>query len=299
MSRAPPAGATAEAYVLSYFRTESEALHLAVSDDGAAFTALNDNDAVLTSDVGAESIRDPFLYDDGDQFHLLGTDSWHSDHVVHATSPDLVEWSDPERLPVMADVEGTLNTWAPECYYDREAGVTRLLWSSTVSDGEPPDDPAEQDAYDHRIWAAETTDFETVSDPEVFLDPGYTVIDATVAYHDGEYLLAVKDERGANAVDTDHKDVSLGRSDTGSGPFTPLSDPVTPAPVEGPTLYRADGEWRMLYDHFIEGHYGASRSSDGEHWERADDAVAVPEGVRHGSVLGVERDVAERLRDAF
>ncbi|MFB6120732.1 MAG: glycoside hydrolase family 43 protein [Halobacteriaceae archaeon] len=299
MSRAPPAATASEAYVLSYFRTEAEALHLAVSDDGYDFTALNGGDAVLESDVGAESIRDPFLYDDGERFHLLGTDGWHSDHVVHATSPDLVAWSAPERLPVMADVEGTLNTWAPECYYDREAGVTRLLWSSTVGAGEAPDDPAEQAAYDHRIWAAETTDFESFTDPEVFLDPGFNVIDATVARHDGEYLLAVKDERGANTVDTDHKDVAIGRAETGRGPFTPLSDPVTPAPVEGPTLYRADGEWLLLYDHFIEGDYGASRSPDGEAWERADDAVSVPEGVRHGSVMGVERGVVESLRDAL
>jgi len=299
MSRAAPSATAAEAYVLSYFRTESEALHLAVSDDGREFAALNGGDAVLESDVGAESIRDPFLYDDGERFHLLGTDGWHSDHVVHAASPDLIEWSDPERVPVMADVDGTLNTWAPECYYDEEAGVARLLWSSTVTDGDPPDDPAEQEAYDHRIWACETDDFESFSDPEVFLDPGHNVIDATVAHHDGAYLLAVKDERGANSVDTDHKDVSLGRAETGDGPFTPLSDPVTPAPVEGPTLYRAGGEWWMLYDHFIEGHYGASRSPDGENWERADDAVSVPEGVRHGSVLGVERGVVEGLRDAL
>lgn len=282
--------------MLSYFRTESEALHLATSHDGYAFEPVAGGDAVLESDVGAESVRDPFLYDDGERFHLLGTDGWHSDSVVHATSPDLRSWSDPELLPVMGDVEGTLNAWAPECYYDREAGVHRLLWSSTVSDGPAPDDPAEQDAYDHRIWSVETEDFETFSDPAVFLDPGFNCIDATVAFHDGEYLLAVKDERGSNDLDTEGKDVLLGRSETGRGPFTPLSAPVTPAPVEGPTLYRTDDEWLMLYDHFIEGHYGASRSPDGEEWTVADDAVSVPEGVRHGSVLGVARDVAEGLR---
>jgi len=297
MPRGPP-GTGGDAYVLSHFRTEHEALHLAVSDDGRAFEALNGGDAVLESDVGAESIRDPFLYDNGERYHLLGTDGWHSQHVVHATSPDLRTWSDPELLPAMTGVEGTLNTWAPECYYDREAGVHRLLWSSTVSDGDPPDDPAEQDAYDHRIWAAETTDFESLSEPEVFLDPGFTVIDATVTFHEGEYLLAVKDERGANSLDTDGKDVVVARATDGGGPFRPLSDPVTPAPVEGPTTYRAGGEWRMLYDRFLEDRYGASRSADGHDWAVADD-VAVPEGVRHGSVLAVGADVLAGLRAAY
>lgn len=281
-------------FVLSHFRTEAEALHYAVSRDGYEWTALNDGEAVLRSDVGAESIRDPFLVrDESETYHLLGTDGWASERIVHATSEDLIEWSDPELVPVMGDVPGVRNTWAPECFHDRESGVYRLVWSSTVNPGGDPD------AYDHRIWTASTPDFETFSAPSCLFDPGYTVIDACVVRHDGEYLMAFKDERGENTLDTDHKDVRLARAPSGGGPFADVTGPVTPGPVEGPSVFHNGEEWLVLYDHFIEGRYGASRSDDARDWEVCDSAMTFPAGLRHGSVIEIEDDVGERLLETF
>lgn len=269
-------------YLFSYFRSDEEALFLATSSDGYRFEAANGGEAVLAGEVGAESLRDPFLCRDGaGTFHLLATDGWESDAVVHATSPDCRTWSDQERLPVMGDVPGTRNAWAPEAVYERETDRWRLFWSSTVSETGP------EDLLDHRIWTATTPDFEAFADPEVMLDPGYSVIDATVRRRDGAYHLAVKDERGANDLDTDYKAVRTAVADRADGPWEGLGEFVTPAPVEGPTLYRADGDWLLLYDHFVEGRYGASRSADFETWTVVDDEVTVPEGARHGSVLEV------------
>jgi hypothetical protein len=280
-------------FVFAHFRTESEALHYAISHDGYAWEALNDGNAIYRSDIGAESIRDPFLLQDRDgTYHLLGTDGWTSQSIVHATSPDLIEWSDPELLPVMADVPGTRNTWAPESFYDREADVFRLIWSSTVN---PDGDPENRD---HRIWTCSTPDFETFSAPSCLFDPGYNVIDACVVAHDDAYLMAFKDERGENSVDTDHKDIRLARAPSGGGPFTTVTDPVTPAPVEGPTMFHNGEEWLMLYDHFIEGRYGASRSADASDWAVCDSLMRFPDGLRHGDVIEVEDAVGERLREA-
>lgn len=295
-------------FVLAHFRTEAEALHYAVSDDGYEWEALNGGEAILRSDVGAESIRDPFLIEDRDgTYHLLGTDGWWSENVVHATSEDLLEWSDPELVPVMGDVPGVRNTWAPECFYDREADVYRLVWSSTVDSDEglgrggntDTDTETDTDALDHRIWTCSTPDFETFSAPSCLFDPGYNVIDACVVRLDGEYLMAFKDERGENTVDTDHKDVRLARAPVGGGPFADVTEPVTPAPVEGPTVFHNGEEWLVLYDHFIEGRYGASRSDDARHWEVCDSAMEFPDGLRHGDVLEVPDAVGERLREAF
>lgn len=281
-------------YVLAHFRTEAEALHYAVSEDGYEWDPLNGGEAVLRSDVGNESIRDPFLVRDrGGTYHLLGTDSWDSDAIVHATSPDLVEWSDPELVGIMADVPGVRNTWAPECFYDRELDVYRLVWSSTVNPGGDPD------ARDHRIWTCSTTDFESFGAPAVLFDPGYTVIDACVVRHSGEYLMAFKDERGENDLDTDHKDVRLAHAPSGGGPFADVTGPVTPGPVEGPTLFHNGQEWLVLYDHFIEGRYGASRSDDAREWTVCDGRMSFPDGIRHGDVLEVDDAVGRRLRAAF
>lgn len=281
-------------YLLSYFRTEAEALHLATSDDGLDWTAVNGNEPVLEGEVGGESLRDPFLIEDRDgTYHLLATDGWQSTDIVHATSTDLQSWSDQELLPVMRDVPGTKNAWAPECFYDREAGVYRLLWSSTVDPETGPDE------YDHRIWSCSTPDFETFSASACVFDPGYNVIDATVAYDDGEYLMAFKDERGENSLDTDYKATRLARAPSGGGPFRGVTDFVTPGPVEGPTLFRADGEWRMLYDHFLEDRYGASRSPDGREWTVCTDELSTPDDVRHGSVIEIPDDLGRDLRAAL
>jgi len=281
------------AFVMSFFRTGVEAMHLAVSTDGYDWETLNGGDPVLRGSVRTETLRDPFLFADRDgTFHLLSTDGWESQYIVHATSPDLVEWSDQTALPVMADVDGAKNAWAPECYYDHENETYRLLWSSTVET-----DPGED--YNNRIWSATTDDFGTVEPAERFVDPGYEVIDATVISRDGTYHMALKDERGVNELTTDYKAVRTTTAADGGGRFDDLSGLITPSPVEGPTLFRNDGEWWLFYDYFLEDRYGASRSTDFETWETFDDEVSFPDRPRHASVLEVDAAVVEGLRDAW
>ncbi len=167
-------------YLMSYFRTVSEALHLALSQDGLDWTPLNNNEPVLRGQVGSRTLRDPHITraEDG-AYHLLSTNGWASRSIIHASSCDLLHWSAQEVVPVMATIEGTRNCWAPECYYDAEERVYRLIWSSTVRTGGP------DRLWDHRIWSTATPDFKHYTPPTLFFDPGYSVIDATVAHHDG------------------------------------------------------------------------------------------------------------------
>ena len=281
-------------YLFSYFRTESEALHLALSQDGFAFEELNGNKPILEPPPDAGTMRDPFILqaEDG-RFHLLATGGWSSTDIVHASSDDLITWSDQRPVPVMGDVPGTRNCWAPEAFYGREDGSYRLIWSSTVS-SEP-----EEKIRDHRIWACETKDFETFTASHLFFDPGYNVIDATVAVYGDAYLMAFKDERGENRAGTDYKAIRTSMSLRARGPFDAVSDLITPNLVEGPTIYRKDGLWVMLYDHFMEGRYGASLSDDGRSWDVSEVDIVLPEGPRHGSVIEVSDQVADRLKSHF
>ncbi len=281
-------------YLFSYFRTESEALHLALSEDGFAFEALNGNKPVLEVTVNACTMRDPFILpaEDG-RFHLLASDGWRSQHIVHAESDDLITWSEQRALPVMTDHPFARNAWAPEAFYGREDGGYRLIWSSTVSD------KPQEDVRDHRIWACETEDFRSFSESRLFFDPGYNVIDATVAPYGVAYLMAFKDERGENRAGTDNKAIRTAMSLRADGPYESASDLITPHLVEGPTLYRKEGLWVMLYDHFTERRYGASLSDDGRNWQVSEVEIVLPDGPRHGSVIEVNDEAAERLRSHY
>ena len=78
-----------------------------------------------------------------------------------------------------------------------------------------------------------------------------------------------------------------------------VSDLITPSPVEGPTIYRKDDLWVMLYDHFLEHRYGASLSDDGRTWSVSEVEIILPEGPRHGSVIEIDDQIGERLKSHF
>jgi hypothetical protein len=272
-------------FVMSYFTTEDEALHMAVSRDGHSFTAVNGGAPVLRSSVGTGALRDPFIgFGPDGMFHLLATDGWASPAVLHAVSADLSTWSSPELIPVMTAVPGAHNAWAPEFFYVPDRQCYQLIWSSAVDSADADGDRDWQNTgQDHRIWGCVTTDFRCYSPAELFFDPGFSVIDATVVHDRGRFVMAFKDERGVNELTTGHKHIKLTAFTSLGGPFEPAHGPVSPAPVEGPALFRRDGEWVLIFDHFLEGRYGAVSSRDGLSWAPA--GVVVPRGARHASVL--------------
>lgn len=294
-------------FVMCYFRTRAEALHLAASDDGLVWRALNSNRPVLEGTLPGRkpSLRDPFVFrDETGRFHLLATNGWQSDSIVHAVSNDLLQWSEQRLLPVMAGVPGVRNCWAPECFRDVEAGVYRLIWSSSTTPSNTPSD------WNHRIWQTTTTDFATFTPAELFWDPGYSVIDATVARAgDGRYLLAFKDERGTNAgrdrpngPGTVWKAIRVYAARSGSGPWIPAHAPagdafITPSLTEGPALFRRKNDrWTMIFDHFMEERYSAVESADeGRTWQPVSDSMTFPPGLRHAGVLEVDDPVYANL----
>jgi hypothetical protein len=138
---------------------------------------------------------------------------------------------------------------------------------------------------DHRIWGSVTKDFRSYSPAELFFDPGFPVIDATVARDGDRFLMAFKDERGVNELTTSYKHIMLTTFKKPGGAFELSFGPVSPAPVEGPALFRRDDEWVLIFDYFLEGRYGAVSSRDGLSWLPAE--VVVPAGARHASVLAL------------
>ena len=282
-------------YVMSYFKTEHEALYLAISEDGLAWQPLRGDEAILESEVGALSIRDPHLSRDlHGTFHLFFTDSWRSDGIGHCISRDLLSWSPQELVPVMSSVPGAQNSWAPECFYDHENEFYRIVWSSTILPGVDPKDLPP--LFDHRIWGTTTYDFVDYEPARLFFDPGYSVIDTTVGWHNGQYLMAFKDERGEHSKDSEYRAMRVSHASRADGPFAIHSDILTPALTEGPSLFRRENEWIMLFDYFDEAKFGAISSPDGVRWADITGQVQFPPGPRHCSVLEVPDDIAYILR---
>jgi hypothetical protein len=277
-----------QAYVLSYFTTAEESLHLAVSLDGITFTAVDGGREILRGQLSSGTLRDPFIGVGPDGlFHLLATDGWESNSIVHAVSSDLLAWGPQKLLPVMASVPGALNSWAPEFFIEPDTNRARLIWSSVV-DPHPLDGPQGALPWNARhqaIWSCTTTDFGTLSSSSVYFDPGFSVIDASVLVESDGLLMAYKDERGEPLSGGEHNRIHVRRI-AGSETLSVELGAATPSPTEGPTLYRRGDEIVMLFDHYLEGRYGAVSSADGVGWSES--SVRLPADVRHASVLTLD-----------
>ncbi len=281
--------------VLSYSRTSSEMLHLATSEDGFVWVALNGNRPLLAAGMGSTTLRDPCIVqvDDG-SFHLFTAGGWRSSRLVHSTSPDLLHWSNPELLAVMADVPGAMTAYAPGCFFDPVADLYRITWSSAVQSADSAGD------WEWRIWSTTTRDFRYYTPSRLFFDPGYAVDDAAVGSHDGEYLMVYRDERGRHELGGEpSKSVhvcSLELNGLGVAFGAPL-DIVMTSLVASPSLFWHGGRWILLFDHVVRGHVGALASVNGVTWEVITDACRFPPDLRHGRVISVDGQVAEALHD--
>ncbi len=280
-------------FLMSYFRTEAEALHFALSEDGFHWRELNENRPVFQSSIGSKTLRDPFTFrDQNGVFHLLSTNGWKSDAIYHAVSDDCIAWRHETLLPVMQSVPETRNCWAPEAFFARESGLYWLIWSSTTPKSSGP---ANAHGYNHRIWGVSTADFQTFSDAQLFFDPGYNVIDTSVLPLESGYIIAFKDERGDHSRDSKHKAIRIARAQTPLGPWQVEEAFVSPLFTEGPTLFRTENEFLMLFDHFIEGFFGAIATSDLRNWRDVTHLVRFPDAPRHAGVSEIDAQTARAL----
>ncbi len=169
-ANADTAQATETVYLFISFRGDGDWLHLAVSDDGYRWTQIDG--AFLTPMVGSRLMRDPhvLLGSDG-LFHMVWTTGWNDKGIGHASSRDLVNWSDRRYLPLMEQTPGTRNCWAPETFYDAARREYIITWSSDVEGRFPQ--TAWADRMNNRTYYVRTKDFETFSPPALLFDPGF------------------------------------------------------------------------------------------------------------------------------
>jgi hypothetical protein len=311
-------------FVFSFFREFAPALHLAISEDGLKWKELNGQEPILESQVGVKYWRDPFIIQDQQGvFHLLCTDGWSSPSIVHASSPDLLTWSDQDLLPVMQAFSTAKNAWAPECCYDYEKNEYLIFWSSTVDAAFPEHLNKPKDYMNHRIYACTTKDFKTYSPTFLYFDPGYNVIDASITSKPNPtnnrwiYAMAFKDERGNNTYfpeELARKFVLFAQSESPRGTWNvnpvPISKNTYKPPTENQKETWAEGpciiwnvhskEWWVYYEYFRNHQYGLVTSADGNHWINRDNELSFPEGAKHGTIIEVTNPIViSKLKAAY
>lgn len=298
---AKPAESAEGKYLFCYFvgnEPEQERIHLAVSDDGYHFEALNKNEPVIIQTKGKQCVRDPFILRGEDGFfYIIGTDmkseeGWVSNHaLVTWKSEDLINWTD-ETIIDIRDFGGELATttraWAPQAIWDSEQKQYMVYWATST---EANDSAAMYYAY--------TDDFKTMTEPQIlYARPGIQTIDGDIAYNEanGKYYLYFKHD--------EDQTIAFVASDKLTGPYSdpPVTVSLAPSGVEGSSIYNITGTdvWVMIMDEYGKGRYFAQQTTDFENFtklKRSDYDFAV--NPRHGSVIAISDAEYDKVVSAF
>ncbi|MBP5889632.1 glycoside hydrolase family 43 protein [Streptomyces scabiei] len=231
--------ATTSPFVMAYFTQSPRnlgtdyGLHLAVSTDALQWMPLNQNNPVVTPTAGDGGLRDPFILPRQDGTYVVmatnlkGTDWTRKTPYIHVWDSADLRSFDSYRLLKLHDM--ATHTWAPEAFWDPSRGQYALIYSAVNSSGH------------NVIMVNYTTDFQTVTAPQVFFDPGYDIIDGTLA----------KDVNGVNYLYYKGRNSLVGARSTSLAPgsFTQFTSGLAPqGGIEGPILTEASGTWYLWGD---------------------------------------------------
>lgn len=285
-----------EVFLFSYFKNNGEdGLHLAYSYDGLKWEALNGDKSFLTPELSKDKLmRDPCIIKGPDgKFHMVWTVSWEEKGIGYANSADLINWSEQQFIPVMQHEESTQNSWAPELFYDEVKEQYLIFWASTVSDKFLETANQSEDSWNHRIYYTTTKDFEEFAETEIFIEPGFNVIDATIARNESQYFMIIKDE---TLLPEAQKTLHVLESDNLYNWNVSISEAISNHWVEGPTITKIGDEWMVYFDQYREHKFGAVKSKDLKSWSDISDQIEFPDGIRHGTVFKVSKDVLDGLK---
>jgi hypothetical protein len=308
--KAKPEEQTYSAYVYTYFRGniygtgESQHIHMATSQDGFHWSALNDNEPILKAELGTGGMRDSFLLRsyEGDHFYIIGTDldanggDWAdygnngSKYIRVWESDDLVNWSE-ERLIEIAP-ENAACMWAPEAFYDDTTGEYVVYWATGLKGGDGK-----------KIYYAKTRDFYTFTEPEIYKDveDGITFIDTTMTEYEGTYYRFTKNENEISIL--------METSDSVLGDFKLVKTRIAgELGVEGPAIYKINGQekWVLYMDGYAGDNAGVGYfpliADSLEDLKTANfrklnaDEYEMPEGAKHGSFVPITQEEYDALQ---
>ena len=282
--------------VMAYFTDETAGLQLAYSYDSKSWKRISRKASFYKPEQGL--YRDPFIQrsPDGD-FIALWTTGWHGSEIGFSRSKDLLHWESMQLLPLMKNIPDTANCWAPEWIYLQDQKKYLIFWSSTVT---------KIKKWNHRIYYSLTTDFKNFSPAQILFDPGFMVIDATMAKEKDKYYLFFKDERGGNEGINSKggmKAIHWVSSPNPTGPWSIPSDAIEGEIVsgyenaaEGPELISFAGKWNLFFDYYRKGKFGHMQADKIEGpWEKLKWSHRMNYPASHGSFLKIKFAELEKL----
>lgn len=288
-----------QAYLFAYFTGNSksdEAIRFALSNDGYRFRALNSNNAVISSEKISSTggVRDPHIIRgaDGKTFYMVVTDmvsalGWNSNRaMVLLKSNDLINWTSSiiniqQRYP---GNDSLLRVWAPQTIYDAKAGKYMIYFS--MKHGNDPD----------KIYYAyankDFTDLEAAPKQLFFHPQNQACIDGDIMYAFGKYHLFFKTEGHGDGI---KKAVSDKLTEGYVMEDKYLQQ--TKEAVEGAGTFKLNNrnEWILMYDVYKMGKYQFTKSNDLQHFTAIDHDIVMNFRPRHGTVMSITREEAQRL----
>jgi hypothetical protein len=290
-------------YLFTSFRKNGQTgVHLALSQDGRKWTALNQDRPWLKPEHEGMLMRDPFLAQGPDgTYHMLWTWGWTRKEaggalkIGYSSTRDLLTWTPQSEIRIFDNEPAARNAWAPEAAWDQERKQWVVFWSSTIP-GRFPDSKGTGDSgYNHRVYAMTTRDWKTFTEPKLWFDPGFNCIDSTVVQEGKRVIMIFKDER-KNPL---QKRLRLAFADSPAGPWRDVTEPFTRDWVEGPSAVRIGSEWWIYFDHYAKPqHYSAVRTRDWKNFEDVTGQLSFPADHRHGTVIRIPEALAKKLQSA-
>ena len=272
----------------SFHEPATEGLRFIYSYDGIRWDSIQG--VFLRPEVGQQKVmRDPSIVVGPDgTFHLVWTSSWRGDQGFgYSSSNDLIHWT-PQRFIATGMDTTTVNTWAPELFYDDVKRQFLVIWASCVPSRFP--DYQEDPKNNHRLYYLTTKDFKTFSKPQLFYDPGFSAIDATLVKRGTkDYVMVVKDNSRPM------RNIKVSFATSPYGPWSAASEPFSESFTEGPSTAKVGDWYYIYYDSYRHNIYGAHRTKDFKSFQDQTGAVSFPVGHKHGTVFMADEQLVESL----
>ncbi len=188
----------------------------------------------------------------------------------------------------MGHEPSTVNVWAPELFFDDMRKEFVIIWASTIpfrfAKG------IEEEGNNHRMYAITTKDFNSFTESKLFLDPGFSVIDAVIVKKGvKDYVLVLKDNTRPN------RNLKVAFGNEALGPYTGVSETFSPKLTEGPTVVKVGKEWLIYFDAYGDKKYSVVKTADFRSFKDVSEEVSIPTGHKHGTIIKVKKSIIRNL----
>jgi len=275
-------------------------LYYSISRDGLHWKLLNDGKRILDDEYYGHP--DICRGHDG-RFYLLGGGN---PEISIWGSENLVSWSklrdyDPDVPNACGLKPNKKHHGAPKCFYDIATGQYLISWHNPFSKPSPSEP--------EKVWRSMRTfytiskDMVHFSKPKRLFDFDFATIDVIIRRERNKYYAFLKDERWADFSCLTGKSIRMSGSENLVGPYSKPLSSITPNWREAPTLIpKLDGTgWYLYYEEYPGISYGCStaKTLTGPWYNLYWKEYEIPEGVRHGGMIGITEEEYHVLIDAY